>query len=381
MVLTAASTCTADVGAPSGTSVSWLTVPADRRLASPAIDGRAEITFAELAEEWLELRMSSGRRPLRARTASEYRKALDLVLLPRFGRQPVRGIDAERIAGLIRDLEGEGLHAIDASRARRPLLEPTITNYLKPLQGVLRLAVRRRIIADNPFAHLTDDDRPAVRKKKQAHVWSDEQLSALLAASQRLAQKPTSYYDYTPLLRLTARLGLRLGEVLGLQWTDFDRAGGVLHVRRQWLRTTQYGPTKTDSGTRTIPLPHDLQNELVELRVASRYSRDDDPIFASRRGTPLGHRNVAQRGFERAAREAGIRGVCFHDLRHAAASRLIAKGVDPVTVAAILGHGDPNVTLRVYSHVFDRDERDEAVRRALTAGTTSRDAFEGIGPS
>jgi integrase len=57
----------------------------------------------------------------------------------------------------------------------------------------------------------------------------------------------------------------------------------------------------------------------------------------------------------------------FHDLRHAAASRLIAAGLDPVTVAAVLGHEDPNVTLRVYAHLYDRRRSDEAVRSALAA--------------
>jgi integrase len=360
------STSTTGFGAAAPTTV---TSPSalDHRRASSAVANRAQPSFAELAEEWLAMRMSSGKRPLRSRTASDYRRGLDLVLLPRFGRQSLQAIDAEAIALLISDLERQGLHAIDSSRAIRPLLEPTIANYLKPLQGALRLAVRRRLIADNPFAHLTDDDRPAVRKKKQAHVWSDEELEALLTTSAWLARKPTSYYDYTPLLRLSARLGLRLGEVLGLQWRDFDRTAGILHVRQQWLRSGEYGPTKTDSGVRTIPLPDDLCSRLIDLRLASPYAQDEDPIFASRRGTPLQHRNVARRGFERAAREAGIHGVTFHDLRHAAASRLIANGVDPVTVASVLGHGDPNITLKVYAHLFNRDERDEAVRRALTS--------------
>jgi integrase len=323
--------------------------------------------FAELAEQWLEMKKQSGKRPLRPRTAQDYREALDLVLLPRFGGWRLRAIDAEAIAGLIRDLEGEGLHAIDPKRRKRPLLRATIENYLKPLQGTLKLAVRRRLIADNPFAHLTDDDRPAAGTKKEPHVWSDEELEALLAASRKLAGKPVSNYDYTPLLRLTARLGLRLGEVLGLQWGDFEKTGSLLQVRRQWLVSGHYGPPKTAAGVRSIPLPDDLRRELIDLRLASRYSQDDDPIFASREGTPLQHRNVAHRGFERAAKEAGIEGVSFHDLRHAAASRLITNGLDPVTVAAVLGHGDPTITLKVYAHLFNRDKRDDAVRRALSA--------------
>jgi integrase len=92
-----------------------------------------------------------------------------------------------------------------------------------------------------------------------------------------------------------------------------------------------------------------------------------DPVFASRTGTPLGHRNVTRRAFEAARDLAGLsQGLSFHDLRHAAASRLIHEGHSPVVVAKILGHSDPAMTLRVYSHVYEKSETDEAIRRALT---------------
>src|SRR5438132_1658561 len=78
-------------------------------------------TFADLAERWLKKRQTSGRRPLRHRTSVYYRMALDVVLLPRFGRHRLTAIDAESIAELIADLEREGLHSIDRKRPRRPL--------------------------------------------------------------------------------------------------------------------------------------------------------------------------------------------------------------------------------------------------------------------
>jgi integrase len=80
------------------------------------------------------------------------------------------------------------------------------------------------------------------------------------------------------------------------------------------------------------------------------------------------HRGVSRRGFNAARDDAGLpEGLTFHDLRHAAASRLAAAGLDPVTVAAVLGHEDANVTLRVYAHLYDRRRSDEAVRAALAA--------------
>jgi integrase len=120
-------------------------------------------------------------------------------------------------------------------------------------------------------------------------------------------------------------------------------------------------PPKTRAGRRTLALPADLRDELIARRLRSRYSGDDHPVFASRQGTPLAHRTVTRPGFE-----AGLpRSLCFHDLRHASASRLIASGLDDAIVADQIGHGDSATTRRVYAHVYDRREKMEAVRAAL----------------
>jgi site-specific recombinase XerC len=236
-------------------------------------------------------------------------------------------------------------------------------------------AVRRGAINSNPFAVLTDDDRPDRGEQAAAHEWTDEELAALFSASETLAAKRESRYDYTPLLRLVATLGLRKGEALGLRWEDFDKDAGVLHVRRQWLVSGEYGPPKTKAGTRRIALPADLRDLLIGLRLRSDWSPDEHPIFASLAGTPLGHRNVLRRGWEPARDLAGLQSsLTLHDLRHAAASRLINARLDPVTVAAVLGHEDATVTLKVYGHLWDCQRTDDDVRKALAGGAARGEA-------
>jgi integrase len=318
-------------------------------------------TFREVAEEWYAAKT----RRLRPATASYYRQALDLVLLPRFGDVLVSNIWVEDITQLIHDLEDEGLHAVDRSRAKRGLSRSSIDNYLKPLQGTLKFALRRRMIASNPWGLLDGDDRPDA-VVNQAHVWSDTELSSVFQAAEELAAKKESRADYTLLLRVAATLGLRCGEILGLRWEDLDKENSELHVRRQLLRTGEYGDPKTKAGKRDIPLPADLREALLAHRLASRFSQDDQPIFASRSGTPFGHRNVTRRGWEAVRDKAGLdKSLTFHDLRHAAASRLIAARLTPVQVAHVLGHKDPAVTLKVYAHLFDQKQSNEAVRQAL----------------
>ena len=78
----------------------------------------------------------------------------------------------------------------------------------------------------------------------------------------------------------------------------------------------------------------------------------------------LGHRNVTRRGWEPAIARAEIAGVTFHDMRHAFASRVIARGIEPVTLARLMGHEDIRQTLNTYADLWDRVRTDEAVRKA-----------------
>ena len=73
---------------------------------------------------------------------------------------------------------------------------------------------------------------------------------------------------------------------------------GELHVRRQWARLGEYAPPKTRAAVRRVPLSSDMVKYLTEHKLASRYSKDDEPVFASKSGRPLGHRNATGRGFE-----------------------------------------------------------------------------------
>ena len=117
----------------------------------------------------------------------------------------------------------------------------------------------------------------------------------------QFAAEPASRCNYTPLLRTALFTGLRLGELLGLQWQDVDLREGVLHVRRQHTRLGEYAPPKTKAAVRRIPLSEEMTRALAALRLHSRYSDDDDPVFAGRTGKPLKHRNATRRCFENAA--------------------------------------------------------------------------------
>jgi integrase len=80
--------------------------------------------------------------------------------------------------------------------------------------------------------------------------------------------------------------------------------------------------------------------------------------------------------FIRVRNEVGAKTVKLHDLRHFTATQLIGAGVDIRTVAGRLGHADPSVTLRVYSHALEERDRAAATIMGNILGSSNRDSFE-----
>ena len=158
-----------------------------------------------------------------------------------------------------------------------------------------------------------------------------------------------------------------MSEALALRWVDVDLLEGSLNVRYSLGRDGTLGPPKTKAGERTVPLRPGLVDLLVRLKPLDAI--DNDFVFAGKRGKPLGYSNLRHRGFRTAVEKAGLDGnnLTIHDLRHAAASLYIASGLTAVDVAAVLGHSDASVTLRVYAHLFDRSDVEAKIRAAEEA--------------
>jgi integrase len=105
---------------------------------------------------------------------------------------------------------------------------------------------------------------------------------------------------------------------------------------------------------------------LRKHKARSRFSTERDFVFASRQGTPLGHRNVC-RAFTRIVKAAGDGEpkLTFHGLRHIYASIMIERGISSTVLAEQIGHTSSTVTEQRYVHLFNRIRTDEAVRTAL----------------
>jgi integrase len=160
---------------------------------------------------------------------------------------------------------------------------------------------------------------------------------------------------------LAVRLGLRRGELLGLRWRDVDLVAGVVHVRQNLQRVggeLLITETKTQRSTRKLALPDPCVTALRARRATQLADRlaagerwtSSDLVFTTRYGTPIEPRNL-NRSFAVLCKNAGLRQVRLHDLRHTCASLLHEQGADARTIMEVLGHSSIRVTLDIYTFV------------------------------
>lgn len=213
--------------------IRWKTVPGgleEARLARAEAQ-RQRLAFATVAEEWL-----SRQTHLRPRSYEGYARALRRHCFPRIGERPIAAVDEEAIASLVRSLQAEGLAG------------STVAGVLVPLGGVLRWAMRQKLVAYNALSRLERSERPKQVRREKRILTADE-IAALLRETSK---------TYRPVIATAIFTGLRLSELLGLWWGDIDLDGAALHVRRTLDRTGNYAKPKTPHSARTVVLTPSL---------------------------------------------------------------------------------------------------------------------------
>lgn len=143
--------------------------------------------------------------------------------------------------------------------------------------------------------------------------------------------------------------GLRLGEVVALNWKDIDLKKGMLSVNKTCYDTPEglvFDDPKTVHSRRIIPLPRQIMPILREKRKTSK-----SDFVVSEKGKPVSVRSF-QRSFELLLKRHRIKHRGFHALRHTFATRALESGMDVKTLSEILGHKNPSITLSRYAHSF-----------------------------
>jgi integrase len=166
-----------------------------------------------------------------------------------------------------------------------------------------------------------------------------------------------SYPRHFSLLLCALRTGMRLGELLGLQWGDIDFQGRFIEVRRSLVEGGRIELPK-NGKIRRVDLSLLLGETLEKLRVrraeealAKGWKQVPEWVFCNEEGRPIWKSDFERRVFHKALEKAGLRRIRFHDLRHTFASRLLQNGESIVYVKDQLGHHSIKVTVDVYGHL------------------------------
>jgi integrase len=344
-------------------------------------DEPSRVGFGEYAADWIERYHGRGKRGFRESTREEYRRSLQVYAFPFFDGQvahpgaPRRALKLSEVrpphiaafVGWLADERAQAEHEYALARAewkrrrgeglpaREPLRQPakrladsSIRNALNPVRAALATAVREGMVRHNPTRDVALPHRPRVDEDDEdVRALSREQLAALLALVPE---------RHRLLFRFLASTGLRISELVGLQWRHLQLDGSHAHVKvRRAIVRGRVEPPKSRHGKRDVPLPFELVSDLRQHRKATEWPGEDDPVFPSLVGKPLDPGNLRRRVLAPAAEEAGVPSAGFHVLRHTCATLLFARGANAVQVQRWLGHGSPSFTLSVYVHLLDGD--------------------------
>jgi integrase len=307
----------------------------------PVVTGR--LTVEMFLTRWLE---DSVKPTVRPRTYEAYQYRVTKHVIPALGRFALDKLTPQHIQVFVN------------GKLRDGLSPQTVANLLCTLQTALERAMRWHLVHHN-VAGLVDPPHVA---RREVRILTPEQARTFLNAAKD--DRLESLYW----LALTT--GMRRGEILGLRWQDVDLEEATLTVRVQLQRIrgkAQLVEPKTATSRRTIALPpvtiealrrQRTRQDRERMLAGSRWS-DHGLVFASTIGTPIDTATLARK-FDQALTRAQLSHIRVHDLRHTAATFMLAQGIAPKLAMDALGHSNLSMTMGTYQHVTANLRREVA---------------------
>lgn len=303
-----------------------------------------KMTVKEFLEMWLEDEVKPNRK---VSTYDIYHSVITNHLIPGIGNIPLHQLGPIHIHQLMKSLSNKDISSTTAKYS------------VRTLKVALNWAVKMQLIPKNPAANIRISTRSTGSGMK---VWTDEEVNRFLQAA-----KGSKFY---PAFYLAITTGMRMGELLGLKWTDIDFDRGTISIRRTLQRTSAglqlIEQTKTAKSRRLISISPSTVEVLKKHQVEQKkemiqYNYRDvyDLVFTSRTGKPIEPRNLREY-FSLITKKAGLPPIRFHDLRHTHATLLLKQGVHPKIVSERLGHSSISMTLDTYSHVIPSMQKEAA---------------------
>lgn len=305
-----------------------------------------QITFEKLAKEWLELvsKTESQKKTSITRLESCQERTYKAI-----GKVDIGKVSFQMIQNFILSLSKKGTN----KRNGQGLSTKTQKHYLTFISSVMKYAIQCGLRTDNPCRGVAVTKTP----KKEKDIYSLEEVKEILEKIHN-----NSNVMKQTLFTTIAYLGLRRGEILGLEFSDFDFDNQTVTITRTsnycGKKNGVYTDTpKTAKSCRTLAIPPVLVNLLKELKKQLHQNAKNcgdlwhysDRVFVGEFGLPI-HPNTPYTWLKRYCKRNNLPFKGIHSFRHTFATQAIVNGVDVSTVSNILGHSQTSTTLNIYTH-------------------------------
>ena len=302
-----------------------------------AVVGNLDMTF----EAFYELYKADIKCRIKKTTWDNKEYIIESKILPYFGKIKMNKIDAR----MVRDWQTKIIKEGDGNG--EPLKPSYLATIHAQLSALFNHAVRFYGLTRNPANQARSMGH---KKTHNMDFWTQDEYKAFI---KHMEGKPASYYGF----QILYWCGLRIGELLALTPDDFDFENNKLTISKNYQRLKgedMITSPKTDTSYRTIVMP-DFLSEEIEDYIGMLYGiKKNQRIFSNTK-------RYYEHEIERGAKEAGIKKIRLHDLRHSHVSLLIELGFSALAIAERVGHESIHVTYK-YAHLFPTKQTDIASR-------------------
>ncbi|NLV25385.1 MAG: site-specific integrase [Deltaproteobacteria bacterium] len=284
--------------------------------------------YSKYAENWLEY-IKAARSPA---TYERYFQVQRDYVLPYLGNKPVTAIKRGMIKTLLMSLLDKGL-----SRATVSLVSDVVS-------GPFVLALDDEVLQHNPSTGVLKSLKLRRKRTITVEPMTPQESQLFLETCQKISPELYAFF------LCALRTGMRLGEILALEWGDIDFNSRFIRVERSYKRN-RVSSTKTGK-VRRVDMSLGLKEALEHLLIRRKKeglklgAGEVCPIVFHHQGCHM-EQNMARKFFDRILKKAGIRRMRFHDLRHTFASQLLTNGESPVYVKEQMGHSSIQMTVDI----------------------------------
>lgn len=305
-------------------------------------------TFIAFCNDWVSEFVQNNRK---VSTYNRYKELIKKYFENSIGQLSVSDIQCYHIEQLLQNIKNTNT-----------ISNTTLQGIYTILNTIFNRALKLKLIKDNPCKFV---ERPK-RDKFTPDILDIDEIKQILALLDLSDDYEHMFYLA---MKLTLELGLRRGELGGVEWSDIDYKENSISIKNNLIYTNGHvrmSTPKTKESTRKIYISSDLLDLLKQLKARqeenkinySEFYKENifenkkyDLVMVWQNGNYI-HPSYYPHKLTKLLKKANInKSVRFHDLRHTNATLLLQQGVDFKTIQTRLGHKDINTTLNIYSHV------------------------------